>query len=186
MQIAQLSGGSADGACWAPHVSQMNAVSRAAAVGAPARQARFATPTGTGIRTGGFGWFAPRSSRLVGSSLFFVVCIGLVLAWAIGLVVGASDRFESAAVGLMSSATRILVAVLKNSELRTERTLQTKLDAIAGSLLEDRRGRDGDAVKSSSSAPSRSRSRSEHLLRLRRRGGRSVAGGEASDRPWTS
>jgi hypothetical protein len=37
------------------------------------------------------------------------------------------------------------VAVLKNAELRTERTLQTKLDAIAGSLLEDRRGHPGDA-----------------------------------------
>ena len=45
----------------------------------------------------------------------------------------------------MSSATRILVAVLKNSELRTERALQTKLDAIAGALLEDRRGHRGNA-----------------------------------------
>jgi low affinity Fe/Cu permease len=96
-------------------------------------------------RRGGFDSFAQRASHLVSSSLFFVVCIGLVLAWAIGLVVGASDRFESAAVGLMSSATLILVAVLKNSELRTERALQTKLDAIAASLLESRRGRDSEA-----------------------------------------
>jgi hypothetical protein len=45
----------------------------------------------------------------------------------------------------MSAVTLILVAVLKNSELRTERALQTKLDAIASSLLEDRRGHRGDA-----------------------------------------
>ena len=96
-------------------------------------------------RRGRFDSFAQRASHLVSSSLFFVVCAGLVLAWAIGLIVGASDRFESAAVGLMSSATLILVAVLKNSELRTERALQTKLDAIAASLLEDRRGGRGDA-----------------------------------------
>jgi low affinity Fe/Cu permease len=96
-------------------------------------------------RRGGFDSFAQRASHLVSSPLFFVVCVGLVLAWAIGLAVGASDRFEAAAVGLMSSATLILVAVLKNSELRTERALQTKLDAIAGSLLEDRRGHRGDA-----------------------------------------
>ncbi len=96
-------------------------------------------------RGGGFDSFAQRASHLVSSPLFFVVCVGLVLAWAIGLIMGASDRFESAAVGLMTSATLILVAVLKNSELRTERALQTKLDAIAASLLEDRRGRDGGA-----------------------------------------
>jgi low affinity Fe/Cu permease len=69
----------------------------------------------------------------------------LVLIWAVGLAAGASDRFVSAAAGLMSAVTLILVAVLKNSELRTERTLQTKLDAIASSLLEDRRGQRGDA-----------------------------------------
>lgn len=69
----------------------------------------------------------------------------MVLVWAIGLAVGASDRFVSAAAGLMSAVTLVLVAVLKNSELRAERALQTKLDAIASSLLEDRRGHRGDA-----------------------------------------
>ena len=69
----------------------------------------------------------------------------LVAVWAVGLAVGASDRFEAATAGLMSAATLILVAVLKNSELRAERALQTKLDAIASALLEDRRGHSGDA-----------------------------------------
>jgi hypothetical protein len=45
----------------------------------------------------------------------------------------------------MSALTLVLVAVLKNSELRAERALQTKLDAIAGALLEERRGHHGDA-----------------------------------------
>jgi low affinity Fe/Cu permease len=94
---------------------------------------------------GRFSRFAKRASFLASSALFFVVCTALVLVWAIGLAVGASDRFVSAAAGLMSAVTLILVAVLKNSELRTERALQTKLDAIASSLLEDRRGRRGDA-----------------------------------------
>ncbi len=94
---------------------------------------------------GRFDRFATRASFLASSSLFFIACAALVLGWAIGLAVGASDRFESAAAGLMSAVTLILVAVLKNSELRTERALQTKLDAIASSLLEDRRGHRGDA-----------------------------------------
>jgi low affinity Fe/Cu permease len=96
-------------------------------------------------RRGGFDQFAQRASFLASSPLFFVLCAGLVLTWAIGLAVGASDRFEAATAGLMSAVTLILVAVLKNSELRSERALQTKLDAIASALLEDRRGHRGDA-----------------------------------------
>jgi low affinity Fe/Cu permease len=115
-------------------------------------------PRGTGLRRtlehpadriddrrGLFDSFAQRSSFLASSPLFFVLCASLILVWAVGLAAGASDRFESAAAGLMSAVTLILVAVLKNSELRTERALQTKLDAIASSLLEGHRGQAGDA-----------------------------------------
>jgi low affinity Fe/Cu permease len=94
---------------------------------------------------GRFDSFAQRASFLASSPLFFAICAALVVAWAVGLSVGASARFEAGTAGLMSAVTLILVAVLKNSELRTERALQTKLDAIASSLLEDRRGHEGDA-----------------------------------------
>lgn len=94
---------------------------------------------------GRFDQFAERVSFLASSSLFFVFCVLVVLAWAVGLAVGASDRFEAATAGLMSAVTLMLVAVVKNSELRTDRALHTKLDAIASSLLEDRRGHEGDA-----------------------------------------
>jgi len=96
-------------------------------------------------RRSGFDQFAQRASFLASSELFFVLCAVLVLVWAVGLAIGASDRFEAGAAGLMSALTLILVAVLKNSELRSERALQTKLDAIASALLEERRGHRGDA-----------------------------------------
>ena len=96
-------------------------------------------------RRGRFDQFAERMSFLASSPVFFVVCVVVVLAWVTGLVLGASDRFEAAAAGLMSAVTLMLVAVLKNAELRTERALHTKLDAIASSLLEGRRGHEGDA-----------------------------------------
>lgn len=96
-------------------------------------------------RRGPFDRFSERASFLASSPLFFLLCAVLVLVWAVGLILGASDRFEAAAAGLMSGLTLILVAVLKNAELRAERALQTKLDAIASSLLEDRRGHSGDA-----------------------------------------
>jgi low affinity Fe/Cu permease len=94
---------------------------------------------------GPFDRFAERASFLASSPLFFLVCLTLMVAWAVGLILGASDRFEAAAAGGMSALTLVLVAVLKNSELRAERALQTKLDAIAGALLEYRRGHHGDA-----------------------------------------
>jgi low affinity Fe/Cu permease len=96
-------------------------------------------------RRGPFDRLAQRASFLASSPLFFVICALVVLGWAVGLVIGASDRFEAAAAGLMSAVTLILVALLKNAELRGERAIQTKLDAIASSLLEDRRGHHGDA-----------------------------------------
>ena len=96
-------------------------------------------------RRGRFEYFSERVSFLASSPMFFIFCGALVLVWAVGLVLGASDRFEAAAAGLMSGVTLILVAVLKNSELRAERALQKKLDAIAAALLEDRRGHRGDA-----------------------------------------
>ena len=99
----------------------------------------------TDQRRGRFDQFSERASFLASSPLFFVFCGALLLVWAVGLVLGASDRFEAAAAGLMSGVTLILVAVLKNSELRAERALQKKLDAIAAALLEDRRGHRGDA-----------------------------------------
>jgi hypothetical protein len=94
---------------------------------------------------GPFDRFSERASFLASSPVFFLVCLLLIAAWSIGLLLGASDRFEAAAAGGMSGLTLVLVAVLKNSELRAERALQTKLDAIAAALLEDRRGHHGDA-----------------------------------------
>jgi low affinity Fe/Cu permease len=96
-------------------------------------------------RRGRFDQFAERASFVASSSLFFVVCGALVVTWGAGLILGASDRFVAATAGGMSAVTLILVAVLKNSELRTERALHTKLDAIASALLEERRGHHGDA-----------------------------------------
>ncbi len=96
---------------------------------------------------GPFDRFAERASFLASSPVFFLVCAILVLLWTAGLAFGASDRLVAAAAGLMSAVTLILVALLKNAELRAERALQTKLDAIASALLEDRRGHHGDAER---------------------------------------
>ncbi|HEY7967334.1 MAG TPA: hypothetical protein VID68_09915 [Solirubrobacteraceae bacterium] len=98
-----------------------------------------------GGERGRFERLAEYGSFLASSPVFFAVGVAAVLVWAIGLAVGASARFETAAAGAISSLTLVLVALLKNAELRAERAIQRKLDAIASSLLEDKRGTERDA-----------------------------------------
>ena len=98
-----------------------------------------------GVERGRFERLAESGSFFASSPLFFAICLLVILAWIVGLIVGASDRFEVATAGSISALTLVLVALLKNAELRSERAIQQKLDAIAGSLLQDRRGGDEDA-----------------------------------------
>ncbi len=79
----------------------------------------------TESQRGPFDRFPERASFLASSPLFFVFCAVLVGAWALAFALGASDRLVTAAAGLMSAVTLLLVALLKNAELRAERALQT-------------------------------------------------------------
>lgn len=84
------------------------------------------------------------ASNMASSSFFFSVCAVLVAVWAVGLVVGLSGPTESDLIGAMAALTLVLVALLKNSELRAERAMQLKLDAIAAALLEGSGGQNID------------------------------------------
>ncbi len=95
-----------------------------------------------GAERGRFERLAEYGSFLASSPFFFAVCLAVILIWMLGLMLGASDRFELAAGGSVSALTLVLVALLKNAELRSERAIQRKLDAIASSLLQDKRGDD--------------------------------------------
>src|ERR1700733_1218055 len=83
-----------------------------------------------GVERGRFERLAEYGSFLAGSPFFFVVCVLVILVWAVGLIAGAGDRFEVGSAGLVSVLTLVLVALLKNAELRSERAIQRKLDAI--------------------------------------------------------
>lgn len=98
-----------------------------------------------GAERGRFERLAESGSFLASSPLFFGVCLIVLVVWMVGLVAGASNQFETAATGLISAVTLVLVALLKNAELRAERAIQRKLDAIASSLLQDKRGGNGDS-----------------------------------------
>jgi hypothetical protein len=69
----------------------------------------------------------------------------LVIAWLAGYVVGAGTAYEQAAGSVLTATTLLLVALLKNAELRSEHAIQSKLDALATGMLEAIRSEGGDA-----------------------------------------
>jgi low affinity Fe/Cu permease len=87
-------------------------------------------------RRGQFDRLAQRVSYFSSSPLFFVMCVALVLAWLGGYVFDASTAYEQAMGTALTATTLLLVALLKNAELRAEHAIQSKLDALATGMLE--------------------------------------------------
>jgi low affinity Fe/Cu permease len=96
-------------------------------------------------RRGGFDRLAQRASYFSSSPLFFALCAALVLAWLGGYVFGASAAYEQALGTALTAVTLLLVALLKNAELRAEAAVQRKLDALATGMLEAIRNEDKQA-----------------------------------------
>ncbi|MGI8430190.1 MAG: low affinity iron permease family protein [Solirubrobacteraceae bacterium] len=92
-----------------------------------------------------FDRIAQRASYFASSPAFFAFCVALVLAWLGGYVVGAGADYEQATGSALTATTLLLVALLKNAELRSEHAIQTKLDALATGMLERIRDEDRDA-----------------------------------------
>ena len=97
---------------------------------------------------GTFDRIAQRASYFSSSPLFFLLCVALVGAWLAGYVFGAGDAYEQAIGTALTAVTLLLVALLKNAELRSEAAIQSKLDALATGMLEAIRneGRQADPM----------------------------------------
>jgi low affinity Fe/Cu permease len=91
---------------------------------------------GEADRRGAFDRVAQRASYFSSSPLFFVLCVALIIAWLAGYVFGASATYEQAMGTALTAVTLLLVALLKNAELRAEAAVQSKLDALATGMLE--------------------------------------------------
>ena len=93
-----------------------------------------------------FDHIAERASNLSSSPTFFAACALLVVAWVLSYGLGWSDPVRFFLGDLIGAITLLLVALLKNAELRAEAAVQDKLDAIALALLEVQRGTDNGAA----------------------------------------
>ncbi|TQK42674.1 low affinity Fe/Cu permease [Streptomyces sp. SLBN-118] len=94
---------------------------------------------------GRFERLAEAVSRFTSSPAFFLFCLALVAGVTAVHTAGLDLGWQLFAHGWMTAVTLLLVALLKNSELRAERAIQRKLDAIAAALLEQQEGKRGKA-----------------------------------------
>ncbi|GHF71720.1 hypothetical protein GCM10010218_61180 [Streptomyces mashuensis] len=98
-----------------------------------------------GARRGKFEQFAEYASHFTSSPVFFFVCLLLVAAFISAHAAQLSLEWLLLTGESMTAVTLLLLALLKNSELRAEHAIQRKLDAIAAALLEMNEGHEGRA-----------------------------------------
>jgi low affinity Fe/Cu permease len=88
---------------------------------------------------------AQSASNFTSSPSFFAFCVVVVALWLATHVAGLSTEWHHLSGDAMAAITLLLLALLKNSELRAEHAVQPKLDAIAAAILEQREGKTSDA-----------------------------------------
>ncbi|MFJ5533300.1 hypothetical protein [Streptomyces sp. NPDC093261] len=100
-----------------------------------------------GHRRGIFEELAERASNFTSSPLFFLICLAFVGFFVAAHVAGLPLEVLLLAGESMTAVTLLLLALLKNSEMRAEHAIQRKLDAIARALLEMNEDKDSHALE---------------------------------------
>ena len=108
-------------------------------------QPRHPTERGTPGERGLFDRVAQSASNFTSSPSFFAICAVVVALWLGTHIAGLSTEWQHLSGDAMAAITLLLLALLKNSELRAEHAVQRKLDAIAAAILEQREGETRDA-----------------------------------------
>ncbi len=102
-------------------------------------------PSAVTDRIGFFDRFAGRASQIVSRAPFFAFCVLLVIAWliegAIHMVASGPSAFLNDSYQLQINTTTtiitfLLVALLQNSQTRSDRALHHKLNALADGLAD--------------------------------------------------
>jgi low affinity Fe/Cu permease len=100
-----------------------------------------------GPKRGPFEEFAEKASNLTSSPLFFLICLAFVGFFIASHAARLPLEWLLLAGESMTAVTLLLLALLKNAEMRAEHAIQRKLDAIAGALLEMNKDSDSRALK---------------------------------------
>jgi low affinity Fe/Cu permease len=88
-------------------------------------------------RSGFFDRFAERSAEIAGGALFFTACVLLVVLWAPSYFIFRDLNTWQLVINTATTiVTFLLVALLQNSQRRTEEAVSQKLDALADGLAD--------------------------------------------------
>ncbi|MEE1820190.1 hypothetical protein PUR59_34910 [Streptomyces sp. SP18ES09] len=93
-----------------------------------------------------FAAFSDRASNITSSPLFYVLCVLLVAGTIVLHFLHPPLSWLIFAGDLMTSINLLLLALLKNAELRDSHAVQRKLDALAAALLEQYEGTGHEAA----------------------------------------
>lgn len=94
-------------------------------------------PSDVSTRVGVFDRFAGWSSKVVGRAAFFTFCVVLVVVWAPSIwVLHDIDTWQLIINTVTTIITFLMVALLQNSQSRSDQAIQHKLNAIADGLAD--------------------------------------------------
>jgi low affinity Fe/Cu permease len=97
-----------------------------------------------------FDKFATKASAMVSKAAFFAACVIIVIVWAPSIVlIHSISTWQLIINTLTTIITFLLVALLQNTQERSDKAIQVKLNAIADSLsdLMKAQGLDKDATE---------------------------------------
>jgi low affinity Fe/Cu permease len=84
-----------------------------------------------------FDRFAEAASGFAGRGAFFTGCVAILLVWLVSYpVIGSTDTWQLIVNTITTIITFLLVALLENSQRRTEFAMHTKLNALADALAD--------------------------------------------------
>jgi hypothetical protein len=94
-------------------------------------------PSDVSQRVGAFDRFAGESSRIASRALFFTFCVLLVVLWApTFFLLHNVDTWQLIINTVTTIVTFLMVALLQNSQTRSDQAVQHKLNAIADGLAD--------------------------------------------------
>ena len=94
-------------------------------------------PTDVSTRVGFFDRFAGRASQIAGRAAFFAFCVLLILLWAPTIFLLPSiDTWQLIINTITTIITFLMVALLQNSQTRSDQAIQHKLNALADGLAD--------------------------------------------------
>jgi len=94
-------------------------------------------PSEVSSRVGVFDRFAGMASRIAGRAAFFALCVLLVVIWAPTIVVIRDvDTWQLIINTMTTIITFLMVALLQNSQTRSDQAVQHKLNALADGLAD--------------------------------------------------